>query len=108
MSIFGSLDSRAPSGGRGGLVDISSPVDILIAGPGQTGTAGELVLDASALSAFGAESLLIGGTRQDSADGTAVTVVTNNVTIDNAAAPLSGPDVIVVANQSLTLAAERT
>ncbi len=104
MSIFGSLDSRTPSGGRGGQVDISSPVDILVGGPGAVGAPGELVLDAAALSAFGAESLLIGGSRHDSVDGTAVTVVTNNVMIDNAGAPLSGPGVIVVANQTLTLA----
>src|SRR5262249_7091388 len=32
MSIKGSLFSSAPGGGRGGFVDISSPVDILIAG----------------------------------------------------------------------------
>jgi hypothetical protein len=105
MSILGSLSSQAPTGGRGGLVDISSPVDILVAGPGVTGTPDELVLDSSALSAFGAESLLIGGIRQTTADGTAVTVTTNNITVDNAGAPLTGPDVILVANQNLTLAA---
>ncbi len=105
ISILGSLDSRAlSSGGRGGQVDISSPVDILIGGPGMIDVPNELVLDAAALSAFGAESLLIGGRRQDSADGTEVTVVTNNVVIDNAGAPLSGTGVIVVANQTLTLA----
>ncbi len=104
MSIFGSLTSQAPTGGRGGLVDISSPVDILLAGPGVSGTPNELVLDASAISAFGAESLLIGGIRHTTADGTAVTVTTNNIMVDNAGAPLTGPDIILVANQNLTLA----
>ncbi len=105
MSIFGSLLSQAPTGGRGGLVDISSPLDILIAGPGVVGNGGELVLDSSGLSGFGAESLLIGGFRGGTtSDGTPVTVTTNNITVDNAGAPLTGPDVIVVANQSLTLA----
>jgi filamentous hemagglutinin family protein len=105
MSILGSLSSQAPTGGRGGLVDVSSPVDILVAGPGVTGTPNELVLDSSALSAFGAESLLIGGIRQTTADGTGVTVTTNNITVDNAGAPLIGPDVILVANQNLTVTA---
>jgi filamentous hemagglutinin len=104
MSLQGSLLSASLSGGRGGLVDISSPLDILVAAPGATGTPDELVLDASALSAFGAESLLIGGIRQTTSTGTSVTVTTDNITVDNAGAPLTGPDVILVANKSLTLA----
>jgi hypothetical protein len=104
MSILGSLTSQAPTGGRGGLVDISSPVDILIAGPGVSAMPGELMLDASALSAFGAESLLIGGIRQTTAGGTTVSVTTNNITVDNAGAPLTGPDVILVANKNLSVA----
>jgi filamentous hemagglutinin len=103
MSILGSLTSQPPTGGRGGLVDISSPVDILLAGPGVSGGPNELVLDSSAISAFGAESLLIGGIRHTTAGGTAVTVTTNNIVVDNAGAPLTGPDIILVANQNLTL-----
>jgi filamentous hemagglutinin len=105
MAILGSLTSQAPTGGRGGLVDISSPLDILIAAPGVSGVPGELVLDSSALSAFGAESLLIGGIRQTTADGTAVAVTTDNITIDNAGSPLTAPDLILVANQNLNVAA---
>jgi filamentous hemagglutinin len=105
MSLQGSLLSAAPTGGRGGFVDISSPVDILIAGPGVTGSAGELVLDAAGLTGFGAESLLIGGIRSASDSGTILSVKTNNLTVDNSGAPLSAPDLILVANHNLTLAA---
>ncbi len=104
MSIAGSLAAQAPTGGRGGEVDISSPIDIRVLGPnGRTG-ADALNLDAASLSAFGAESLLIGGKRSFSADGTVVSATTANITVDNAGAPLTGPDVILVANQSITLA----
>ena len=104
MVIEGNLFSAAPMGGRGGFVDISSPVDILIGRSGASGSPGELVLDAAGLTAFGAESLLIGGIRSASDSGTIVSVKTNNLTVDNSGAPLSAPDLILVANRTLTLA----
>ncbi|HTB81769.1 MAG TPA: filamentous hemagglutinin family protein [Opitutaceae bacterium] len=103
MNIEGSLTAPAPAGGRGSLVDISSPIDILIAAPGVTDP-NRLVLDSSGLSHFGADSLLIGGIRQTGINGTTVTVTTNNLTVDNAGTPLAGPDIILTANQNLTLA----
>ena len=104
MAVQGAVASQSVAGGRGGLVDISSPVDILIAGPGVTGGAGMLVLDSAQLSAIGAESLLIGGVRTTSAAGTTVSVKTGNLTVDNAGASLAGNDIILVANKNLTLA----
>ena len=104
MAIDGSLAAQAPTGGRGGEVDISSPLDIQIIGPGGRAEAGALNLDAASLSAFGAESLLIGGKRSSTATGTVVTATTNNVTVDDAGSALTGPDVVLVANQNITLA----
>ncbi len=104
MAVQGSVSAGAPSGGRGGLVDLGSPGDILIGGPGATAPAGTLVLNAADLSAFDAESLLIGGVRATGATGTAVGVTTNNLTVDNAGNPLTGLDLILVANDKLTLA----
>ncbi len=105
MSIQGTLEAQAPTGGLGGLVDIDSPVDILIAGANTVVPNGfnGMVLDSSELSSFGAESLLIGGVRQTGANGTAVQVTTNKITVDNSGSPLTGSDVILAANQSLTL-----
>ncbi|MGC3989375.1 MAG: filamentous hemagglutinin N-terminal domain-containing protein [Chthoniobacteraceae bacterium] len=103
MTIQGSVSSQSVSGGKGSLVDISSPVDIVIAGKDFSGGAGELVLNAADLSAIGAESLLIGGVRTFGTNGTTVTVQTGNITVDNAGTPLSGADIILVANNNLTL-----
>ena len=103
MMIHGSVLSSAPTGGRGGQVDLSSPLNILIAAPGAASQAGVLVLDASQLTAFGAQSLLIGGMRQTTAAGTTVEVASNYVTVDNAGAPLTGPDITLVAKQGITL-----
>ncbi len=104
MTLRGALVSQAPSGGRGGEVDISSPVDILIGHAGSTAPAGTLLLDSSELSAFGAESLLIGGVRQTTADGTMVTVKSDQITVDNSGETLTGSDIILVANDNLNVA----
>jgi filamentous hemagglutinin len=108
MTLDGTVASQAPAGGLGGLVDIASPSAIYIDGP-QTNPAsipaGSLVLDSATLTAFGADSLLIGGYRQSGASGTTVTVVTDSLTVDNAGSVLAGPDVILVSNQTLNIAA---
>jgi len=104
MALNGKVLAEAGSGGQGGLVDISSPEDILIAGSGAPNEADVLVLDASELSSFDVGSLLIGGFRQTDATGTKVTVQTDNVTIDNSGSPLTGSDIILVAKDQLTLA----
>jgi filamentous hemagglutinin len=104
MEIDGSLAAQAPAGGRGGEVDISSPTDIRIIGPSEAADPGDLNLEAASLSSFGAESLLIGGQRSTSAAGTVVTATTANITVDDAGSALTGPDVILVASQSITLA----
>lgn len=105
MAIQGSVSAQAPAGGLGGLVDISSPVDILIGTRATAAQAGVLTLDSSELSAFGAESLLIGGVRQTTSAGTAVAVKTPNLTVANAGEALTGPDIILAASKSLKLAA---
>jgi len=104
MAIGGQVFSTAGTGFRGGLIDISSPVDIVISSSGAPATPGALTLDASLISNFGAESLLIGGYRQTTADGTLVTVATGNLTVDNAGSPLTGQEIILVGKNSVTLA----
>ena len=102
------------SSGRGGLVDISSPNDILITGGGtdsapvsskaaQFDLTDPLVLSADTLSKFDAESLLVGGYRTSSENGAAVTVTTGQMVVSNAGEPLSGSDIILTANTKLTL-----
>ncbi|HVU24583.1 MAG TPA: filamentous hemagglutinin family protein [Opitutus sp.] len=104
MVLQGSVAAAAPQGGRGGLVDISSPVDIYIGADNAAAPAGTLALNAGELNDFGAQSLLIGGVRTTTTDGEVVTVKTNNLTLDNAGTPLTGADVVLAANQTLTLA----
>ncbi len=104
ISIRGNVLAQAPTGGRGGLVDINSPSDIFIAGANSVGPLGSLVLDAAQLSAFSAESLLIGGLRETTTEGTVVSVSTGSVVVNNAGSPLTGSGIILVANDNITLA----
>lgn len=105
--------------GRGGLVDVATPQDILISGPNTdlTDTGSKLVLAAGDLNGFGAESLLIGGTRKANTEGGFdVTVTTDNVIVDNgpsvdtngkvikAGVALKGTDIVLVANQNVLVA----
>jgi filamentous hemagglutinin len=103
MLLQGTVLGQAATGGNGALVDISSPVDIVITAPGAPSVPGKLQLNAASLSAIGAGSLLIGGVRYTATDGTHITVRTNNLTVDDAGTPLSGPEVLLVANQVLTV-----
>lgn len=104
MTVAGRVLSEAPQGGRGALVDIASPADILITADGSGGGPGVLTLSSSLINSFAAESLLVGGRRTFSEGTQSVAVSTDNITIDNAGAPLRGSDLIFVADENLTLA----
>ncbi len=103
MSLKGAVLSAGAKGGRGGFIDINSSSDILINKTGTGGTAGQLVLKASQLNDFGAESLLIGGLRALGPDGARITVNTDNLALDNQGAPLKGTDIILVSKEKITL-----
>ncbi|MDD5198248.1 MAG: filamentous hemagglutinin N-terminal domain-containing protein, partial [Terrimicrobiaceae bacterium] len=108
MRLNGVVRGQAPFGGRGAFIDVSSPADIIIAGDdanlSKRQTNDAIVLKSSLLSSWGAESLLIGGVRTVTEEGTTVAVATGNLTVDNAGSPLAGPEIILVADQTLTLA----
>ncbi|MFZ4681839.1 MAG: beta strand repeat-containing protein, partial [Terrimicrobiaceae bacterium] len=103
LNLAGRVLSPAPEGGRGALIDISSFADITIVGPGQSAK-GNAVLNAETLSGFGAESLLIGGIRRSNLLGTSVEVRTSRLVLNNAGAPLTGPEITLVSQRELTLA----
>jgi filamentous hemagglutinin family protein len=103
LSLNGSGRFGAPAGGLQGNLDIAA-ARLAVVGDGATAPAGFLRLDARAVSAFGAGSLLIGGTRTSTAAGTSVKVIATDVIVDTAASPLSGPEIILGATTSLTIA----
>lgn len=104
MALSGRILSAPRPGGRGALVDISSPGDILVNRDGSGAGPGTLALSSTLLNSFNAESLFIGGKRQFVGGAWTATVAANKVTIDNAGAPLRGNDIIVAANGETVLA----
>ena len=103
LTLDGGVQSQGAGDGRGGWVDISAG-KIVLAGAGHdvSDLSGYLVLDTARLSALGAESLLIGGTRKGSNTGTGVTVAAESVILRNdAGSALTGPELILASSNSL-------
>jgi filamentous hemagglutinin len=106
-NTVGTLLGQSGDGGLGSLVDITTPSDINIynsSNPATPAINGDLNLDASTLDAFGADTLIIGGFTSVTSAGTEVAVSTSNLTVNNAGAPLVGPDIVLVSNGALTIA----
>ncbi len=100
LTFAPTLSGSPAAGGNGAQVDISAPDIVVASGPGGATGAG-VQLDADKLSALNA-SLLLGGTRANSADGTTLSVGANTVTVADGAV-LSGPEIILAANQAVTV-----
>ena len=98
MNLFGGVQGAGVAGGRGSSIDISSSKDFQIGG---NATAGTIALDAVALSSWNAGSLLIGGIRSITSTGISVTPGTSKVIVDNAGAPLTAADLILVAKDGI-------
>ncbi len=97
----GAIGLSAASGGRAGMADISAPQIEVVSDTSQnTGNAIQLV--ANSLTALGADSLLLGGLRDTGNGSTHLTVGASNVTIGSNA-QLIGPEVMIVANDSINL-----
>jgi filamentous hemagglutinin len=118
LQINGSLLGQAGPSGLGSTVDIGSSDDIYIVSnqgdaPALTIPTGVdpsdyafLTLSAEQLDAFGAGSLLIGGTRTQTSAGTVINTLSNNIYVENdSSTPLSGRSIILVANKTLDVAA---
>ncbi|WP_324614995.1 filamentous haemagglutinin family protein [Hyphomicrobium album] len=109
LILNGQLRSQAAAGGRGGLVDIAAE-KIAILGAGEdAGTLradGYLVVDAGNLSAFGAGSLLLGGTRAGDIRGLKVDVTANDIVVRNGpGSALRGSEIILAASETIDIAA---
>ncbi|MEW6437322.1 MAG: filamentous hemagglutinin family protein [Pseudomonadota bacterium] len=96
LTLGAVLETEAGPGGQGALVDIASR-DIQITGNGEAALPGYVQIGADALDQLGAASLLIGGTRSQTSAGETIEATANSVVVSNDAAdPLTGPEVILV------------
>jgi hypothetical protein len=100
LNLGASLTAAPADGGRGSQVDIAAQA-IQVVGDGEASRDGYLVLSADGLTTLGAGSLLLGGTRSLDANGDLIDSVADSVVISNDAAhPLDGQEILLVANGS--------
>lgn len=93
LRIAGVFDTRAAEGGQGGQFDLLG-ANVIIAADDSVQTAGALTVSASALSALGATSLLIGGQRADNADGTTAINATARSVLIEEGVTLDAPELL--------------
>ncbi|QNQ08560.1 filamentous haemagglutinin family protein [Sphingomonas alpina] len=102
LNLGATLKSAAGKGGRGGFADIdSSRIVVAGAGTDTSGYSGYLILDSDKLNAFGAESLLIGGTRRQGAANLELVVSGTDIVVDNKGSKLVGPELIFASSDAI-------
>lgn len=92
--------------GAGGEVAIQSPVIRIVdaATPVISGAAPGLQLDAQALDSLGAQTLILGASAEKTATGETLTAaVTQSIELSNTSVALQGPEIIMVAQNGITL-----
>ncbi|MFZ4774691.1 MAG: filamentous hemagglutinin family protein [Terrimicrobiaceae bacterium] len=107
LQLEGSVLTSHPFGGRGASVDISSDAEMhVVGGAGSAPPGARVVLSSDLLSSWGAESLLIGGLRRTTEDGTVVDVRTSSLTVNNPGTTLSSPEITLVSKSVLAVTSD--
>jgi filamentous hemagglutinin family protein len=97
MILKGSVSGQPGGSGRGAMIDISSSRDFLIsANPDAVIPDNTILLDPSAINAWNAGSLLIGGVRRQVDGKVSLTPSTQKITVESGAS-LAGSEVILAA-----------
>jgi hypothetical protein len=93
------------TGGRGSEADISGSDFDIVSTLDNSPPPGVIEITAATLDDLNASSLLIGGVRTDNSDGTtSIDITAQSITVENDAAhPLSAPEILLAANSSITL-----
>ena len=102
LVLQATLRGQAATGGRGAAVDIAAS-ELRIATDGDAATSdGVVPISAAALNRLGAESILLGGRRHTTSDGTQIDVISGNVTVASGV-QLQAPELLLAAADTLTI-----
>ncbi len=101
LALEGNINAAHAADGRGSMIDLNGPgFDIVNA----TGPAtGRVQLTTATLNKLAADSLLIGGVRTQTATGMSVEVGAGVVVVNNAGSALTGPEIILAANNAVSV-----
>ncbi len=105
LAMDGTTLFNHPAGGRGGQVDISSSAIAITPGGAAFATPGTLVLSDATLSALGAETLTIGGTRTRTDAGDQLVVQARSVILASGAS-VTAPEVVLLAKSPSSVATD--
>lgn len=98
------IQKQAGAGGRGAALDLAAPDILIVGAKADTGPAGSTTVSAERLAELGFDSLLIGGTRTQSADGDTVQTRAGRVTLANSASHvLRAGEVMLTASDTVSL-----
>lgn len=100
LALNGTIDSKAGTGGRGALVDVSAQDLTIVSSP--VASASGVDITAASLESLGAQSLLIGGTRSTVDGGEVITVAAQDTTLAPGTS-LSGPEILLVGQDAVTV-----
>ena len=101
LDLAGSLLANADKNGRGGSLDLSA-TNLVVTDGVQSEPAGTVSVDANQIDELGVTSVLLGGTRTYASGLTTVTVQSDSVTVSSGVT-LSGPEVLLAANNQIQL-----
>ncbi|MCC8539489.1 filamentous hemagglutinin family protein [Xanthomonas axonopodis pv. poinsettiicola] len=97
LDLGATLSTAAAGGGNAAQVDIAARA-LQVLGAGQAAASGYVGIEAGALNALNAGSLLLGGVREQTADGTRVHVSAQTVRVSNTAdSALRAPELLLTA-----------
>ncbi|MFM9888714.1 MAG: filamentous hemagglutinin family protein [Burkholderiales bacterium] len=100
LTLDGAFSTDTPRGGRGAEVDISA--DKLLLASGNQSRAGFVQVDPTRIATLGAESVLVGGTRQTDGNGVRLNVAATQVVVA-ADTAVRAPEVILVAKELVSV-----
>lgn len=104
LGLQGALLTTAQDKGRGAAVDIAAGNILIQDAAVASADPGFINLLAADLVSLGAESLLIGGVRKSTDQGVEIQVLSTRIELGNSAAqPLSNGEIILAANDQITL-----
>ncbi|WP_324615104.1 filamentous haemagglutinin family protein [Hyphomicrobium album] len=108
-TLNATLRGSAEAGGRGAAVDISAAKIAVVGGVDASSyrAADYLVIDAAALSALGAESLLLGGKRRQTVSGLEVDATAGSIVVatdGTEANALTAPEILLASEESIHIA----
>lgn len=102
LELRGFIQGRGAAGGYGAEIDINSLMPISVVPRNSSAAHGSVRLDGDLISSFGANSILIGGTRENTASGVRVQVNTPELSVESGAL-LKAPEVMLAAKGGLML-----